>query len=269
MLQPISNHHNRSLNRRWIALVHGCIAVSFTWAMWLSADTAHATVIEYADDGTAKVVNLVKPEAELGEASKTPALFGLTPRKLSKLDVKQTVFRKLAIDTAYRYTGSDGVKAAGLDALTFVDVFTTLIHRESNYDPETVSAKGAVGLGQLLPSTAKTLGVQNINDSRENLDASARYFTQMLKRFGSLELALAAYNAGPTRVSKYGDVPPFRETRQYIIDILGHIGIKTDLSSKAVASVGDTPPTPRALPEEVQDKSKKDQTQGVQSVWEF
>lgn len=243
-------------------------AVSFASAMWLSIDTAFATVIEFNDDGSPVVTNLVQPDVdETAGEFPSPSKVNLQPRKLSKLGVQQLVFRKLASDTALRYSGADGVKAAGLDALTFVDVFTTLIHRESDYRKDTVSSKGAKGLGQLLDETATDLGVADPFDARQNLDGSARYLTQMLKRFGSLELALAAYNAGPSRVDKHNGVPPFRETRQYIIDIFHAVGIETDLASSAakVAPSVVTEPSPNPA----QQPTNEDPKLGVKSVWEF
>ena len=242
-------------------------AVSFTLITWISNDATYATVIEFNDDGTPVVTNLDQPNVdEEGVDSPSPSKYQLRPRKLSKLGVEQLVFRKLASDTALRYGGSDGVKAAGLDALTFVDVFTTLIHRESNYDPETVSSKGAKGLGQLVDETARDLDVTNPFDARQNLDGSARYLTQMLKRFGSLELALAAYNAGPSRVEKYEGVPPFRETRQYVIDIFHAIGLETDLASNGKIEKSAAVSKPRENPKSLQATS--DQIE-EKSVWEF
>lgn len=236
-------------------------------ATWISNDAAYATVIEFDDDGLPVVTNLVEAVVDNVEAeSPSSSNVKLRPRKLSKLGVEQLLFRKLASDTALRYAGSDGVTAAGLDALTFVDIFTTLIHRESNYEPKTVSTKGAKGLGQLLDATASDLGVSDPFDARQNLDGSARYLTQMLKRFGSLELALAAYNAGPSRVDQYNGVPPFRETRQYVIDIFHAIGIETDLVSTAHETKREAVVTPRQNPKpKIQ---TTDQTR-EQSVWEF
>jgi hypothetical protein len=71
-----------------------------------------------------------------------------------------------------------------------------------------------------MPATARELGVCDAFSARQNLDGAARYLTSMLDRFGSPELALAAYNAGPNAVEKYGGVPPYRETNQYVADIL-------------------------------------------------
>lgn len=265
MLQKAPSSNSRYSYRRWIPAL-SVFALSLTLAVWQSSDAAYATVIEFSDDGSPVVTNLVEPDVDgVSEESPSSSPVTLRPRKLSKLNVEQLVFRKLASDTALRYSGSDGVKAAGLDALTFVDVFTSLIHRESNFDPKTVSDKGAKGLGQLLDETAKDLGVSDPFDARQNLEGSARYLTQMLKRFGSLELALAAYNAGPSRVEQHNGVPPFRETRQYVVDIFHAIGIETDLAAPGVKSVSTAATPPKPNPS----KQKSNDDQGVQSVWEF
>jgi soluble lytic murein transglycosylase-like protein len=81
-----------------------------------------------------------------------------------------------------------------------------------------MSPKGAFGLGQLMPETARALGVDR-RDIAQNLDGAARYLLAQLDRFRDIDLALAAYNAGPHRVTEYGGVPPFAETRTYIARI--------------------------------------------------
>jgi soluble lytic murein transglycosylase-like protein len=100
------------------------------------------------------------------------------------------------------------------------DLFLRLVQQESGWNPRAVSHKGATGLAQLMPATARRLGVE-INDPRQNLEGGARYLRMMYDRFGSWRLALAAYNAGPEAVEQHGGVPPFTETRNYVRAVLG------------------------------------------------
>ena len=94
---------------------------------------------------------------------------------------------------------------------------TAVIEVESAYDRRAVSPKGAQGLMQLMPETARELGVRNAFDAAENVQGGTRYLRQMIDRFdGSLELALASYNAGPEAVERYGGVPPYEETENYV-----------------------------------------------------
>ena len=98
------------------------------------------------------------------------------------------------------------------------DLITSVIAAESNFDPKAISRRNARGLMQLLPATANRLGVKNIFDPQENIDAGAHYLSDLLVLYkNDLALTLAAYNAGPERVQRYGQrVPPFAETISYI-----------------------------------------------------
>lgn len=91
-----------------------------------------------------------------------------------------------------------------------------LVITESAYRPRALSSAGAGGLTQLMPATARELGVADRYDPEENVRGGAEYLTQQIRRFGDLRLALAAYNAGPERVARLGRVPDIRETREYV-----------------------------------------------------
>ena len=101
-----------------------------------------------------------------------------------------------------------------------VDLFKRLVQAESGWNPRAISPKGAIGLAQLMPQTARLLGV-NPRDPQQNLEGGARYLSWQYKEFRSWRLALAAYNAGPHNVKKYGGIPPFKETRNYVRKIMG------------------------------------------------
>ncbi len=95
-----------------------------------------------------------------------------------------------------------------------------VIRAESDYNPRAVSRAGARGLMQIMPDTARAFGVKDAFDPVQNIEAGARELRGYLDRFDSVELALAAYNAGPGNVRKYGGIPPFRETQAYIPRVL-------------------------------------------------
>jgi soluble lytic murein transglycosylase-like protein len=123
------------------------------------------------------------------------------------------------------YSGASGVyqdmaRAAARKHRVPEDLFLRLVRTESGFRPTAVSSKGAIGLAQLMPFTARQLGV-NPHDPTQNLEGGARYLSQQYRRFGDWRLALAAYNAGPEAVERYRGVPPYKETQNYVRAILG------------------------------------------------
>ena len=114
------------------------------------------------------------------------------------------------IDQAAQETGIDGLLLAAV------------VQAESSFDPGVISSRGALGLMQLMPETAAQYGTREPLDPGHNLRAGSRYLHHLIGRYqGDLELALAAYNAGPGNVRRYGGVPPFRETSRYVDKVLG------------------------------------------------
>lgn len=128
-----------------------------------------------------------------------------------------------AIDWLARSAQYDEViKGAAHDATIQAQLVRAVIAVESGFNPRAVSKKGAIGLMQLQPATARRYGVKNIYDPEENVRAGAHYLRDLLARFDSnMELALAAYNAGEEAVERYGrHVPPFRETLAYVPSVM-------------------------------------------------
>lgn len=131
-----------------------------------------------------------------------------TPIVQPKLDVKAP-YKEFIEASSARY---------GVDA----DLISSVIAAESNFNPHAISRRNARGLMQLLPETAAHLGVKNIFDPQENIDAGTHYLQGLLLRYkNDLALTLAAYNAGPERVQIYGRVPPFPETISYVRKVKG------------------------------------------------
>jgi soluble lytic murein transglycosylase-like protein len=131
--------------------------------------------------------------------------------------------KEKSIDWLARSAQYDGVISGAAKAATIqAALVRAVIVVESGFNPRAVSKKGAIGLMQLQPATAKRYGVKNIYDPGENVRAGAHYLSDLLTRFNSnLELALAAYNAGEEAVERYGrHVPPYRETLAYVPSVM-------------------------------------------------
>lgn len=165
----------------------------------VSAAAAPAQVIEIGDDGTVRTFNA--PTRFVGAEAQAFA----KPSK-AKPAVSADAFERAA-------------KAEGVD----VQLLRAVAWRESRWRMDAVSPKGALGIMQLMPGTAAELGV-NPFDRDANVHGGARYLARQMSRFGSVPLALAAYNAGPGAVMRWGGIPPYAETQAYVASIMAHIG---------------------------------------------
>jgi hypothetical protein len=135
----------------------------------------------------------------------------------------KTSIEEMIVATAQKYAGHPGLARAGLNPVEFRIWFQSLVKQESGFSIGARSPVGAFGLTQVMPDTAEDLGIYPAyyDDPMLQLDGGARYFLTQLNKFGSVPLALAAYNAGPGNVTKYGGIPPFEETQNYVVRITG------------------------------------------------
>jgi hypothetical protein len=138
--------------------------------------------------------------------------------------VEQQADRPTLEGTPYAEFIAAASQAHGVDPL----LVKALIQVESGYRPKARSPRGAVGLMQIMPATAREYKVRNPFDPKANIEAGVKHLKALLDRFGSerTELALAAYNAGPGAVEKFNGIPPYRETRNYVSRILSLAGLK-------------------------------------------
>lgn len=189
-------------------------------ALCLSGPAAIAEGIQFSGSSKNRT-SLFKSQTKLldGRLSKQyEASVRLTPKgKTAQLSTSGSIPR---YNGKYKGEHLDHAKAVARKHGVPEDLFLRLVQQESGWNPGAVSTKGATGLAQLMPATARNLGV-DINDPRQNLEGGARYLKMMYDKFGSWRLALAAYNAGPGAVEKHKGIPPFDETKNYVKAILG------------------------------------------------
>jgi Transglycosylase SLT domain len=130
---------------------------------------------------------------------------------------------RLSRNTAFDAHINEAARKHGVD----VDLVRAIIQVESGFNPRAVSRKGAKGLMQLMPDTARDMGARNALDPKQNIFAGVRYLRFLLDAFdGDLTLATAAYNAGPTVVKRHGGIPPYEETLNYVDRVHSLLGLQ-------------------------------------------
>ena len=226
--------------RRMIGLRHGTCQMRRLCgfgpaaAMLLWASCGSAEVLRWNSDGITRgdvaLVSAVQRYDRAGrlmgasaEAVEGPSAFGAGASEqptstfgsnLGPANVLPAIRR-----VASRYQGHPILADLDLSPRNWAALFQAMIKVESNYTQGAVSHAGALGFAQLMPGTAKYLRVDPY-DPIENLDGGARYLLEQMGAFRSIELALAAYNAGPEAVRKYRGVPPYTETRSHIVKVM-------------------------------------------------
>ena len=188
----------------------------------LGAMPACAQVFEVGDDGTLREIGAPARDAP---AEAPPPASAIAAPAIA------------AVPSAYR----DAVSAAARDTGLSPWLIDAVARSESGYDADAVSPAGALGIMQLMPATARELGVDP-RDPAQNIAGGALYLRRMLDRFdGDLELALAAYNAGTGNVLRHGGVPPFRETRDYVRRNLARLASASDAGAAPAESAESIP----------------------------
>jgi len=215
----------------WVA---GLAAVSY--AADSSAQPRRIESVVHADLRTGKLVRsvIVTPKPVLQQRVDAVVV---QPRIVSPLDPAQEPAAKPGdtnVDAA--------VKRIAAEQSLSPELLHSVIKVESNYNPYAVSSKGALGIMQLIPSTARRFGVSDVFNPVDNIEGGAKYLKYLLELYGNnYELALAAYNAGEGAVAKHGGVPPYTETRNYLQLVAGQLKKQRASSIKSAPLAGDKP----------------------------
>ena len=214
-------------------------------ATYLWASSSHADIYQYTDEqGVVHFTNV--PVARTNRPTRVhtetrPGTGSLASASASPVSARSagSAASAEAIPASYHQYINDSCEKYGVDP----SLVHALVKVESDFNPFALSRKGAMGLMQLMPQTAADLNVKNSFSPQDNIEGGVRYLRYLLDRYeGNLSLALAAYNSGETAVKRWGTVPPFKETKDYVKKILAiyHGTGKTTLTPRFTIYVGYT-----------------------------
>ncbi|MFC1549248.1 lytic transglycosylase domain-containing protein [Nitrospirota bacterium] len=184
-----------------------------------AANAVHAEVYMY-EDSNGKILLTDKPRngKQIAYISPSDSKVRKDSKRRGTSTGKPSSLSKGTMTYYTRYNSI--IKNAASKYMLDHRLVSAVIQVESQFNPRAVSRTGAVGLMQLMPSTAKQLGVKDSYDPSQNIEGGTKYLRYLVERFkGNVTFALAAYNSGPLNVEKYGKVPPFKETQRYITKI--------------------------------------------------
>lgn len=207
----------------WLAAGHGAVAEVIDLGAGTEDLRVRASVLDFGKElprrgnlNGAKFADEAEADAD-DEGLVVLASYGTPPKGRGPRGTAE--IEDLVLDVGDDYLRHPALKAAGLSGTEWLALFRANIAVESAFNPDARSSVGAIGLGQLMSGTADLLGVDPY-DPEDNLHGSARYLLAQLEDFGSADLALAAYNAGPEAVRDYGGIPPYAETEGHVAKVL-------------------------------------------------
>ena len=204
-----------------------------------------------------RITTVIHPDLRTGRLVRSVMVTSkpVVEQRVTEAPVAPRVVSPVVVATETKAPPATGIDEAIEQIAAQVSLPSQVIHSvikdESNYDPFAISPRGAQGLMQLIPSTARRFGVSNVFNPAENIQGGSKYLKYLLNLFeGNYALALAAYNAGEAAVARYGSVPPFPETRNYLILVARQLqeAKKAEAAKQKAVAAGQTRPDAETKP---------------------